>query len=168
MDKTNANLLFEKIQKFDNIIISKHKTPDWDALGSAEGLRNIISDNFKNKNIFVVGATLDGTGLIDDEKLTPEIIKAALLITVDTANIERLDFENFGDAYTDFEYIFSDAIACTQVITLWANEMQLKISKTAMKYGGGGHLLASGGYLDSWDDLDAFLLDVKNYLKGEK
>jgi phosphoesterase RecJ-like protein len=316
MDKTNANLLFEKIQKFDNIIISKHKTPDWDALGSAEGLRNIISDNFKNKNIFVVGATLDGTGLSDDEKLTPEIIKAALLITVDTANIERLDFENFGDVkesfridhhinntpYTDFEYIFSDAIACTQVITLWANEMQLKISKTAaeylyrglltdsnrfayrntdertfeaakiltrcginiaeitqdiykrtlrqaqwsaeafgrividaetkfayiiadykdikkynltndefksalgamgniieidvwaliyeltetsgikvslrskkidinkiaMKYGGGGHLLASGGYLDSWDDLDAFLLDVKNYLKGEK
>jgi phosphoesterase RecJ-like protein len=317
MLKQTAQLLKTKIGEYKNIIIAKHVAPDWDALGSAEGLRNIIIDNYEDKNVFVVGSSVESTDLIDDDKLSDEIISSALLITVDTANIERVNFpiekikmakETFridhhinDSPYTDFEYIFQDSISCTQVITLWAHDMELKISKTAaeflyrglltdsnrfafrntsvdtfeaakillqsgvsvaditqeifqrslaqaqwcneaftrikidhetkfayitadyndlrkfnltsdefkaalgtmssikeinvwaliykideesdikislrskkininklaIQYGGGGHVLASGGYLKSWDELDDFLVVAKNYLKGE-
>lgn len=313
---STAQFLKDKISEYQNIIIAKHKMPDWDAVGSAEGLRKIILDNFDNKNVFVVGHEITNTKLIDDEKLNDEIISSAILITVDTANVERLDFERINDVketfridhhinvspYTENEFVFPEAIACTQVVTLWAHEMNLKISKEAGEYlyrglltdsnrfaykntssgsfeaakilvevgvqvdkitreiyrrsfsqakwcneaftrikydaetkfayitgteedlekfsitpdefksalsamsgideidvwaliykieenarvkislrskeidinklatayGGGGHLLASGGYIDTWDQLDDFLIEAKKYLKGER
>jgi len=160
MNKDSAQILWDKINEYENIIIAKHIFPDWDALGSAEGLRNIINDNFKNKNVFVVGSLIDADGKIDDDKLTKEIINSSLLITVDTANIERVDFEFKNDTkeifridhhindspYSDYEYIFPDVIACTQIITLWATELKLNISKVAAEYLYKGLITDSGRF----------------------
>ena len=49
------NKLIELINKYENIVIFRHVRPDMDALGSQIGLKNIILDNFNNKNVYVVG-----------------------------------------------------------------------------------------------------------------
>ena len=54
----NLNM-FEKIlneiKNFDTIIIHRHTNPDGDALGSQIGLKNIITENFPEKTVYVVG-----------------------------------------------------------------------------------------------------------------
>ena len=50
--------MFEKIlneiKSFDTIIIHRHNNPDGDALGSQIGLKNIITENFPEKTVYVV------------------------------------------------------------------------------------------------------------------
>ncbi|QBQ08185.1 DHH family protein [Spiroplasma gladiatoris] len=147
MFEKNNEKLIKKICAYQNIIIAKHESPDWDAQGSALALKEIILDNFKNKKVFVVGDSIDPeTLLIDDEKnLTKEIIESALMITVDTANFERIDFKNKNlvkeifkidhhikiDNYANEEIIDENAIACTQILCKIAYTNKWKVSKKA-------------------------------------
>ncbi|WP_027063413.1 DHH family phosphoesterase [Mesoplasma seiffertii] len=146
MNKQAAKLLLKKIKEYQNIIIVKHKMPDWDAQGSAIGIANIIEENFKNKNVFVVGDRLtDDQTFLSKKPLTDEFVSQALIITVDTGNKARLDFDRFDmakesfkidhhlnvDPYATNDIVVEDAIACTQVVVLWAQLMKLKINKAA-------------------------------------
>ena len=47
------------IEKYDRIIIHRHSNPDGDALGSQIGLREIIRENYPQKEVYIVG---DGAG----------------------------------------------------------------------------------------------------------
>ena len=51
--------MFEKIlsliEKYDRIIIHRHKNPDGDALGSQLGLLHTIKDTYPNKEVYAVG-----------------------------------------------------------------------------------------------------------------
>lgn len=140
--------LLKKIKEYDNIIIAKHTFPDWDAQGSAMGMKEIILDNFNNKNVYIVGDMVNGIEKFINEDLTDVIIKKSLLITVDVANKERVDFDKIDlckeifkidhhlivDSFGDYELVYENDIACTQVITLWANNLNLKISREAAKW----------------------------------
>ncbi|AKX34676.1 DHH family protein [Spiroplasma litorale] len=143
------DILVETINKYENIIIAKHKSPDWDAHGSAHGLKHILLNNFKNKKIFVVGWDIENKAVEPDElTLSEEIITKSLLITVDVANYDRIDFDRIDlvknifkvdhhievDNFAKDKLVDSTAIACTQVITLWAKENSLKIPKEAAYY----------------------------------
>lgn len=152
--------LLQKIKEYNSIIIAKHVMPDWDAQGSAEGLKKIIEDNFKGKNVYIVGSKIEDKPY--KFKLTDEQIKKSILLTVDVANQERIDFERkelvkeiFKIDHHKFEsHDFGDnflvdptAIACTQVITIWASAMNLNISKEASKFLYKGLLTDSGRFL---------------------
>ncbi|AGR42516.1 DHH family phosphoesterase [Spiroplasma diminutum] len=158
----NSQILLKKIKEYKNIIISKHVSPDWDTQGSAYGLREIILDNFEDKNVFVVGEVLNkGLREIDETKLTKEIINNAILITVDVANFERVDFEFKDevkeifkidhhlevDNFAENKIVDDSAIACTQVVTLWASELNLIISKEAATFLYFGLITDSGRFL---------------------
>ncbi|AXK50914.1 DHH family phosphoesterase [Spiroplasma alleghenense] len=145
--RENYKILEEKIKKFRTIIIAKHVHPDFDAIGSAFGLKSIIEDNFESKEVFVVGSTIDG-GLYENPKLNDQLISESLLITCDTANRERIDFDSFdsvkevfkidhhvdGDDFASNELIDKTAIACCQMITIWANSLDLIISPIAANH----------------------------------
>ncbi|WP_026389275.1 DHH family phosphoesterase [[Acholeplasma] multilocale] len=146
IDKKVAKLLVKKIKKYTNIIIVKHQMPDWDAQGSALGMANIIAENFTGKEVYVVGDRLnDDKTFMPKKKLTNKFVEEALIITVDTGNKARLDFDRFDmaketfkidhhidvDRYADNQIIMVPAIACTQVVTMWAEMMKLKINKEA-------------------------------------
>lgn len=154
-------VLLKKIKKYKNIIIAKHIKPDWDAQGSAMGMANLIAENFKNKNIVIVGDRIDDNKDFFQSELSDNFIKKALIITVDTANEERLDFDKFrlgqetfkidhhinADRYADFEIVDVNAIACTQVITLWAKSLNLKWNSEAASNLYKGLITDSGRFL---------------------
>lgn len=48
-------IVLEKIQEFDHIVIFRHQMPDFDALGTQMGLATWIQDNFPSKVVHVVG-----------------------------------------------------------------------------------------------------------------
>ncbi|AHI53369.1 DHH family phosphoesterase [Spiroplasma culicicola] len=162
MKYENAKLLVEKINEYQNIIIAKHIAPDWDAQGSALGLKEIIVNNFKNKNVYVVGNKLMSAGLFEDEQvLTEDIIKESLMITVDVANFERIDFsfkdnvkEIFKidhhpnvDDYADNSIVDVASIACTQTVVSICEQNNWKISKEAATYLYYGLITDSGRFL---------------------
>ncbi|PPE04763.1 DHH family protein [Entomoplasma ellychniae] len=154
-------LLINKIKKYKSIIIAKHVKPDWDAQGSSMGLAYLIQQNFPEKQIYIPGDRLDDNKDFLANELTDEIIKVSLVITVDTAVKERIDFNKFDlaketfkidhhiniDSYADFEIVDENAIACTQVITLWANKMKLKWCAEAANNLYKGLLTDSGRFL---------------------
>ncbi|WP_031542270.1 DHH family phosphoesterase [Mesoplasma photuris] len=158
INKKDAKTLVKKIKGHENIIIVKHQLPDWDAQGSAMGLAHIIKENFENKNIFVVGDRLnDDKDFLPKKKLTNDFIKSALVITVDTGNKARLDFDKYDlagdtfkidhhidvDKYANNQIVMESAIACTEVVTLWAEMMKLEIPAA------GAHNLYLGLLTDS-------------------
>ncbi|WP_338983430.1 bifunctional oligoribonuclease/PAP phosphatase NrnA [Spiroplasma endosymbiont of Othius punctulatus] len=158
--KNEYQNLINKINEFELIIIAKHVMPDWDAQGSAEGLKLIIEENFKNKKVFIVGSKIESEPY--DFKLTEDEIKKSILLTVDVANKARIDFDkldlvkeifkidhhkydvhDFGDNFL----VDPQSIACTQVVTIWADEMNLRITKEAAEFLYRGLLTDSGRFL---------------------
>ena len=80
------DILFEKFEQYDTIIIHRHERPDLDALGSQLGLKLTLKNKFPNKNIYAVGDRsrrynfIGSMDLIDDSKFVN-----ALCIIVDVA-----------------------------------------------------------------------------------
>lgn len=138
------NLLLEKIKKYNNIIIAKHELPDWDAQGSALGLAYLIKQNFPEKNICVPGERLDDNSdfLFNWNK---EYVNSALMIVVDTAIVNRIDFiysKNVkeiikfdhhlsDDDYGDINIVDSTAVACAQMVIMWAKSINFNFNSQA-------------------------------------
>ena len=84
--------IYNKIKEYDKIIIARHIGPDPDALGSTNGLKDVIKENFPKKEVYTVGtmaAKFKFMGEID--KPSEDIFKDSLLIVCDTPNIKRID-----------------------------------------------------------------------------
>ena len=137
--------ILKKIRKYNTIVIARHVGADPDALGSSLGLKQLIKDNFKGKNVYVIGnpaSKFNYLGLLD--KL-PENIdnKNALLIVTDTPDRRRVDgvdplnFPNsikidhhpFMEKTCKIEWIDEDASSASQMILEFALEEELIISK---------------------------------------
>lgn len=79
----------QAIEKYDSIIIHRHKNPDGDAYGSQMGLKKLIQKNYPNKNVYAVGDTnvFSYAGDVDD--IEDAVYDNALAIIVDVA-VSRL------------------------------------------------------------------------------
>jgi bifunctional oligoribonuclease and PAP phosphatase NrnA len=83
-----------KIKEYDHIVIYRHTSPDFDALGSQMGLYTWIKDNFPTKDVHFVGEN-HPTFMPDlfpyAEELSEEWFhQPHLAITVDISNLPRL------------------------------------------------------------------------------
>lgn len=92
--------IIDAIKKYETIIIHRHVSPDPDAYGSQSGLANLIQTSFPKKKVYIVGEeqkTLDFMAKMDS--IPDELYNDALVIAVDTANMERIsdDRYNTGD-----------------------------------------------------------------------
>ncbi len=142
--------IIEKIKEYGTVIIHRHSNPDGDAIGSQIGLKNLIKENFPEKEVYAVG---DGAGRysfmldapideIDDEKY-----KDALAIVLDTSagalisderyktakESARIDHHIFCESICDYEVSDSSYESCCGLITEFALECGLKINEAAAR-----------------------------------
>lgn len=85
--------ILDKIIAYDTIIVTRHVRPDGDAIGSSNGLAEIIRASFPQKKVYV--QTEDSSDYLaflngDDEPISDEVYSGALLIVLDTATRDRI------------------------------------------------------------------------------
>lgn len=85
--------ILDKIIAYDTIIVTRHVRPDGDAIGSSNGLAEIIRASFPEKKVYV--QTEDSSDYLsflnaDDKPVPDEVYQGALLIVTDTATRDRI------------------------------------------------------------------------------
>ena len=85
--------ILDKIEQYDKIIVTRHKRPDGDAIGSTKGLTGMLRLTYPEKDIRLI--TNDSSDYLaflgkDDEDVSDEFYKDALLIVIDTATADRM------------------------------------------------------------------------------
>jgi len=156
--------IFKLIKKYNNIVIARHIGADPDALGSQFALKELIKENFKEKNVYAVGSTASKfrfMGILDK----PENIDLSetLLIVLDTpdkkridgiedteeyGSIVKIDHHPFVEKYADIEYI-EECSSTSQLIFKFILENKLKMNQK----------IAENIYLGIIGDTDRFLHD---------
>jgi len=88
--------IYNKIKKYETIIIHRHTKPDGDALGSQLGLKEAILATFSDKRVFVVGdetERLNWVGKMDE--IEDDIYNGALVIVVDSGTEKLISDERY-------------------------------------------------------------------------
>ncbi|GAA8717490.1 hypothetical protein oki361_25090 [Helicobacter pylori] len=96
-----------KIKKYKNIVIYHHIRPDGDCLGSQFGMKNLILENFKNKNVLTIGDSKGIYSFLDFtmDEIENKPMEDSLAIIVDANYKERLEKRIYLD-----NKIFTDVI----------------------------------------------------------
>lgn len=123
--------IIDTIKKYDTIIIHRHVRPDPDALGSQNGLKEILLASFPNKKVYAVGEDDPSlTFLAEMDQIDDAVYKDALVITCDTANTARVSDQRYklgemiikidhhpnNDPYGDLLWINTDASSTSEMI----------------------------------------------------
>lgn len=133
-----------KISQYDSIVIFRHTRPDLDALGSQIGLKHLISQNFENKKVYVVGDMnkFDFLGQMDE--INDDIIKNSLAIICDVATKRLVSDDRYAlakeiividhhknecDIENSKTYVDITAAAACQMIANFAIDNNLFINK---------------------------------------
>lgn len=85
--------IFNEIKAHDTIIVSRHRRPDGDAIGSTMGFAEILRASFPKKRIFLDNDDYsEFVAFLGDEgpKPTDEDYKKALVIVLDTGTLDRI------------------------------------------------------------------------------
>mgnify|MGYP003296308601 CR=1 FL=1 len=140
--------ILECIKSSDRIVIYGHIHPDGDSYGSAIGLKEIIKENFPNKEVYALGSGLPSfhnlispIDVIDDS-----LTRDCLAILVDSNSLNRSEDKRIYNASKwckidhhidlhDFtegpEVIVEDAVSTCEIIYDFAKSCSLKINKIA-------------------------------------
>lgn len=132
------------IKKYDRIIIHRHNHPDGDALGSQLGLAALIRDNFKNKEVYVVGDEATRLPFMDGkmDEIPDEYYKDALAIILDcgssrlicddryrtAAKTIRFDHHIYCEKIADLDIVDSSYESACGLVTMFAKTCKLKLS----------------------------------------
>ena len=145
--------LFEKINKYNTIIIHRHSRPDLDALGSQIGLKELIKSNFNNKNVYVVGDISNKYSFIGNmDTISDEVYKNALSIICDVAVMNMVSDDRYKLAsevividhhknscdITDNYLVDTSCVACSEYIThlFYKNGYNIPSAAATPLYGG--------------------------------
>ncbi len=137
--------IYKKIKKANKIIIARHVGPDPDALGSSLGLKQIIIDNFPDKEVYVIGSPAAKFRFIGELDKLPETIDDALLIVTDTPDHKRvdgldprrvknsikIDHHPYVEIMCELEWIDDKASSASQMVLELAFNTNLKLTKEA-------------------------------------
>ncbi len=140
--------ILELIKQYDTIIIHRHSRPDGDAMGSQLGMKHLICDNFPQKRVYVVGDTSRFLSFMEDsvmDELPDDAFHGALSILLDSAvpalisddrytlaaATARMDHHIYCETFTDAEVVDTSFESCCGLITAFAVESGLHISKAA-------------------------------------
>ena len=86
-------IILGRIREYKRIIISRHVRPDGDAIGSTQGLKEILRLTFPEKEIYLINEDYsDYLSFLggEDAQLDDEMYCDALLIVLDTASTDRI------------------------------------------------------------------------------
>ena len=156
--------LLNEIKENKTIVLFRHANPDADAAGSTFGLKEIIKENFKDKDVYV--ASLETNELIEKlfptgDEVSEEIINKSLNIICDTANVERIDgkpnLDNSikvdhhpnNEPFGKFLVGGTKYSSTCEVVTKFAIENDLTINKQAAEYLFAGLVTDTGRFMYS-------------------
>ena len=144
--------MFEKIlteiKNHETVIIHRHTSPDGDALGSQIGLQKLIEHNFPEKKVYIVGdgagryAFMDGSQM---DEIDDSAYQNALAIVLDCGAASLISDERYKTAHktarfdhhiycekiTDLEVVDTSYESCCGLITDFALQSGLTLSKAA-------------------------------------
>lgn len=138
--------IYNKIKKYDTIVIARHVGADPDALASSIALRDIILNTFPHKKVYTVGfpaSKFKYLGILD--KFQEEFYENSLLIVTDTPDMKRVDgvdpkrFQDsikidhhpFIETFCNLEWIDDKASSASQMIIELVFQTKLKMTKEA-------------------------------------
>lgn len=131
--------IIKAIEAEQIIVICPHQSPDGDALGSCFGMQALLKHKYPTKDVYVVGQPSKEEGewfpkfdIVDDE-----IIKRSLFLSLDTANIQRVDDSRVATAkkivkidhhpnvepFGDIVFVDDTMSACSEIITMLGKEL---------------------------------------------
>lgn len=138
--------ILELIKRYKKIIIARHIGGDPDALGATFALKEIILENFKDKEVFVAGASISRFKMFGShDKITDEMYENALLIALDIPDIRRLDGVDYYkfkdvvkidhhpeiDKFSDVEIVNIEASSACEMVADWCYKCNLNMPKHA-------------------------------------
>lgn len=112
-------VIFEMIEKYDRIIIHRHKNPDGDAYGTQLGLKRLIELNYPDKEVYAVGDTNNFVFLGDMDDISNDKFIGALAIIVDvcvTSLISDDRYQLANEVLVIDHHLNQPDISCTSVI----------------------------------------------------
>lgn len=167
--------VLEEIKKYDRIIIHRHSNPDGDAYGSQIGLKNILVENFPEKEIYIVGDSSVRYGFMEGSQMdnvTDDMYKGALAFVLDTSATSLIsdtrytladkticiDHHIFCEKFTDIEVRDTSFESCCGLITELAMECGLRLNSLAAKSLYTGMVTDSGRFRYDSTNSHTFLL----------
>lgn len=137
--------IYKEIKKHDKIVIARHIGADPDALGSTLGLREVIKNTFKDKEVYAVGTPANKHKYIGElDSFNDSMYEDSLLIVLDTPDIRRvdgidpmrfkhrikIDHHPLVDKYCDIELIDEEASSASQLILELIFRTKLRLNKS--------------------------------------
>ena len=114
--------IYNKIKKYDKIVIARHVGADPDALGSTIGLKEIILNTFPNKKVSCIGVYASKFKFMGSlDSLNEEEINESLLIVCDTPDLKRIDGIDDVKEFKDIIKIDHHPEIDKYGITTWVN-----------------------------------------------
>ncbi len=127
------NTILEKIRQYDKIVIARHQRPDGDAIGSSQGLAEILRLSFPDKAVIVADQdNSEYLAFLETEETDPDDVdySDALGIVTDTANMDRCANKRIKEAkelikidhhidmapYGDFSWVEDDRSSVCEMI----------------------------------------------------
>lgn len=154
-DFKTKKAILDSIKKWDTIIIHRHVRPDPDAIGSQCGLAELIYSSFPEKKVLTAGESAGDLCFLSEMTLpSKEDYEKALVIVTDTANIARIDGEEYNlgkqwikidhhpldDSYGEEEWVNTQASSCSEMIAdLWLTfpeELKMTTDTARLLYAG--------------------------------
>lgn len=136
---------FEAIKEYDRIIIHRHSHPDGDALGSQLGLKALVKDNFKDKEVYAVGDEATRLPFVEEtmDEIPDEYYRGALAIILDcgsarmicderyrsAAKTVRIDHHLYCEKVADIDVVDSTFESACGMVALFAKECGLRLSE---------------------------------------
>ena len=171
------------IEKYDRIIIHRHKNPDGDALGSQIGLYHVLKDTYPEKEVYMVGDMTPRyvfmltrpMDIIDDS-----LYSGALAIVLDTSAKSlisddrymlaeasaRMDHHLFVEKICDEEITATSYESCAGLVAAMAEATGLTVSPVAAKALYTGMITDSGRF--RYDSTSSETFRVASFLMERK
>ena len=165
MNETVKREILDKIKSYGKIVISRHKRPDGDAIGSTKGLKRILNLSFPEKKVYLINEDYSdylsflGT---EDSQLSDEQYGDVLQIVLDTANTARISNSKIGLAkelvkidhhiditpYGNISWVEEErSSTCEMVVDFyWTFRNELKLDREAATYLYAGMVTDSGRF----------------------
>lgn len=132
------------IKKYDRIIIHRHAHPDGDAMGSQLGLAALLKDNFKDKEVYVVGDTSARLAFMGGQmdEIPDDYYTGALAIILDCGASHlicderyklaektlRFDHHLYCEKIADVDIVDSSYESACGLIAMFAKKCKLRLS----------------------------------------
>ncbi len=142
--------ILQAVKEHNRIIIHRHSSPDGDAMGSQIGLKNILKDNFPQKEVYAVGDDAKRYSFMDGavmDELPDDMWQGALAIILDCGashlisderyktaeKTARMDHHIFAEKIADYEVVDTSYESCCGLVTEFALESGLALSPASAK-----------------------------------